>query len=136
MTKYGKLNNGELELFSAPYENGGKMYYSPSAEEIKGFGFKPIVFNQPEEKKWNFAVPYYDDEGSEIVQKYRYELQPEPDWSQMTADLIRERYTPESETALLFRGQNTQDFADHENYVQECKVKIKLEKKEYESFKE
>jgi len=136
---YGKIVNGELERFIVPvfgYVFNNAVYFSPTEEQIISFGFKPVEYSQPENIKWYNPVSKWEELSDKIVQEWEYVKQPEPDWNDMIAAYIAEKYTIAAELALLSRGKDTPAWQEKEDWVVACKNKVNAEKQEYDGLPE
>lgn len=128
---YGKIEEGKLIYFKAPYEFQGQVYYCPTETEILMFGFKPIVRSSPENRQYYYPVLEYEETEEAIEQTYRYELLPVPNWTRRQADLLLEQYSLEEIVVLLLSGQGTSELAQLESDAQASKSRVAAEKNEF-----
>jgi hypothetical protein len=71
--RYGKLNNGQLEVVNGGFVNEyGHLFWNPTEESLLANGYKPIIENRPNDVAGMYISESYSDNGNEIVVTYEY----------------------------------------------------------------
>ena len=70
---YGKLIDGEMEYASKNVSYNGKLICNPKEELLRKLGYLPIVLTERESKEGYISVSYWEEEGNQIIQKWRQE---------------------------------------------------------------
>lgn len=70
--KFGKLENDSLVLFKPPIKADGKEIFTNNAEILLRYGWKKVIFVQPEQREGYYAKPYYTETNKQIMQRWEY----------------------------------------------------------------
>lgn len=73
MTKYGKLKNGKLTIFHQPIHTDVADIFTTDSEILLEYGWKKIIYNNPEEKEGYYPTPHWEETDKHIVQIWQYE---------------------------------------------------------------
>lgn len=71
--KYGKLVNGAIKYASTFLRTEEALIINPTKEQYEQAGYKAIAETEMPIKDGYYYVPYYEDDGSQIIQKWREE---------------------------------------------------------------
>jgi len=128
---YGKLINGKLEYMALPLRTPERVYHTPTHNEILSCGYKEVVYTHPYPPQWHTPKQDWVETNTQIIQTWEYELQQEPSWEQVLQDAIAQKYTIDEQIEMLFEGSRSAKYLERQNYVQEQKNNIELEKISY-----
>lgn len=75
--KFGKLDNGRLIRFRNPLRTDGKDIFTNDPVLLLRYGWKEIVYTEPEEREGFYPVRNWDETDTQIIETWTYE--PIPD---------------------------------------------------------
>lgn len=76
---YCKIINGQLTRYKPPIKADGKDIYTNDPTILLEYGWKEVVFTDPEQREGYYAEPFYTETETQIIQRWTYEPIPEPE---------------------------------------------------------
>jgi len=120
--KYAKLENGNVEFEPSMVQTENSVVFNPQPETLIKLGYKEYIeTDKPAAKKWYNHVKKFKETKTKIIQEWEYEKLPQPDYKSIVIQKINEKYDVNDEIALSYK-QDTQEFQDYRDYVQQCKA--------------
>ncbi len=72
--KYAKIENDNLKIAPRRLKTDEWIIYNPTAKQYKDAGYLPLIETTPPETEPGFyPVPYYVEENTSIMQKWKIE---------------------------------------------------------------
>ena len=80
---YGKLIDGAFAPYTGGYiRHNGRVYTNVAEATLVELGYKPLIEAEyPEEREGYYPVSEYTEEDDAIQQSWRYEPEPEPEYT-------------------------------------------------------
>ena len=128
------LENGNLKIAPNQLQIGDNTIINPTDEQLLSAGYKEFVPTQPSTPKWYNSIVSYTETDTQILQEWKYEKQPAPDYKQLVVSRIQEKYDFNDEISLLAASKLDPTDADYiawRNYVQQCKNAANTDIDEY-----
>lgn len=70
---YGKLINEKIEYAPKNLNYKGRLICNPKEDLLLGLGYLPVVLTEQERQEGHVSIPYWEQEESRIVQKWKFE---------------------------------------------------------------
>ena len=73
MRKFGKLNDQIITYFRNPLRVDGKDIFTNDPELLLQYGWKEVIFTNPEEREGYYPVSHWEETDTQIIQTWTYE---------------------------------------------------------------
>ena len=71
--RFGKLENGRLIRFKNPLRVDGKDIFTNDPVLLLAYGWKEVIFTNPEEREGYYHVQHWEETDTQIIQVWTYE---------------------------------------------------------------